>query len=161
MRADEVLSADPPSPDSLDVTVGVIDEKTTIFPVTGGRTQVTEFAAFFCAGKTVNSSEDSEGYDLIEFEVTDTSDFPLPISFEGTSGGSLWRFYLAMKDEKPTVVEKRLIGVPFYQTQSAAGKRLLICHGPRSIYDKLLRAVSGVIEEKPQAQEMFNPARSP
>jgi hypothetical protein len=141
-RADEVLSADLPSPDFLDVTVGVVHEKTTVFPATEGKTQVTEFAAFFCAGKAGNIPQNAEGYDLIEFEVTDTLDFPLPNSFEGTSGGSLWRFYLAMKEKKPTVVERRLIGVPFYQTQTAAGKRLLICHGPRSIYQKLLHAVA-------------------
>jgi hypothetical protein len=143
-RATEVLSNQPPSPDFMDVTVGIVHERTAVFPA-GGKTQVTQFEAFFCAGKSIAQRDGNNGHDLIDFEVTRRPDFTLPSSFEGTSGGSLWRFYLAMENSEPWVIEKRLVGVPFYQTHSQDGNRLLICQGPRSIYDKLAAEVAAVL----------------
>jgi hypothetical protein len=43
-----------------------------------------------------------------------------------------------MRDGTPSVVERRLFGVPFYERDDP---RTLICHGPKSIYASLVEAV--------------------
>jgi hypothetical protein len=81
-------------------------------------------------------------YDLLDFEVTGGPGFDLPSSFGGASGGALWRFYYVMKDNVPTVVDRRLIGVLFYQSLSSEGKRVISCHGPTSVYSAVPAAIS-------------------
>lgn len=42
---------------------------------------------------------------------------------------------------KVEVVDRRLLGVPFYQTFAKGGKREIVCHGPRGIYGALIDKV--------------------
>jgi hypothetical protein len=136
---DDVLANRLPSPDSTDAIVGIIHERTTVLPAR--KTQPTSFESIFCLGKS-SAIRFVDGYDLFDFEVTNTTDFPLPSSFEGASGGALWRFYLAMKNDAPSVVERRLMGVPFHQSQAGDGKTAITCHGPKSIYAALVAAIN-------------------
>jgi hypothetical protein len=80
-------------------------------------------------------------YDLRYLEVKNEPGFPLPKSFEGTSGGAVWRIYVAKKERNTTVIDKRLIGVPFYQLDTAIGKKEITCAGPQGIYGPLIEAI--------------------
>ncbi len=80
-----------------------------------------------------------DGHELHYFEPTSDPDFALPKSFEGTSGGAVWRFYVVEKgDGKTELIDRRLVGVPFYQSPTESGSREIICHGPRGIYGTLI-----------------------
>jgi hypothetical protein len=41
-------------------------------------------------------------------------------------------------DNKVIIVDRRLVGVPFYQTFTDGHKREIVCHGPRGIYGSLI-----------------------
>ena len=59
-----------------------------------------------------------------------------------TSGGSTWRFYVAEKDDEITVVDRRLVGVPFFQSLTYNGKREITGHGPKGIYGSFRDAIA-------------------
>jgi hypothetical protein len=99
------------------------------------------FTAIFC-GARLAALRYLNAYDLNYFELTSDPGFALPKSFEGTSGGSAWQFYVTEKDGSIAVIERRLVSVPFYQSLDRDGKRIITCHGPKSIYGALMDAVS-------------------
>jgi hypothetical protein len=74
-------------------------------------------------------------HDLFRFRPDPDENFHPPSSYEGTSGGGLWRVYPQPDDGGPTAY--RLIGVAFYQTAD----REIICHGQASVYGRLFDAV--------------------
>jgi hypothetical protein len=71
--------------------------------------------------------------ELTYFEPVNDPRFVMPSSFEGTSGGGLWSFYVVEKDNKPEVIERRLIGVAFFQSPSSDGRLSITCHGSLGI----------------------------
>jgi hypothetical protein len=135
-RRDEVLANVEPAPNHVDAIVGMIDERTEDLPAERSNERRKGFGALLTSGEIKRTRRESS-YDLVDFEVTSHPDFELPTSFGGMSGGALWRFYFVMKDDKPWVVEKRLMGVPFYQTREAQ-LTTITCHGPEGIYGSLL-----------------------
>ena len=60
------------------------------------------------------------------------------LAFGGVSGGGLWQVIIA-KNEAGKVILKELIlsGVAFYQTQNINNRRVIVCHGRRSVYKKV------------------------
>ena len=139
-HADEVLGsgANLLAPHFVDAVTGIVHERTKVLEPARGR-QATCFEGIFVGGQS-GVPEHVEDYDLVDFTVTNKPDFPLPASFEGTSGGALWRFFYDLKDEQPVILARRLLGVPFWQS-TANGNRILTCHGPQSVYSKLVAAV--------------------
>ena len=74
-------------------------------------------------------------HDLFRFRPVPDEGFHAPSSYEGTSGGGLWRIYPQPDDGGE--VAYRLIGVAFYQTKD----RHIICHGQASLYVRLFDAI--------------------
>jgi hypothetical protein len=62
-----------------------------------------------------------------------------PRSYGGTSGGGLWRLYAEPAgDGKERLVQSRLLGVAYYETdQTNRWRNEIICHGPQSVYRML------------------------
>jgi hypothetical protein len=149
-RANDVLADRVPAKNSVDAVVGVIAEGATdIEP--DGRPTATVFQTIFCGG-TAGAIKQIDDYDLIDFEPTNrpNQNFELPSSYKGASGGAVWRFYFEMQAQEPSVLESRLIGVPFYESwPSSDGNRVLTCHGPKSIYNNLIAAIKKNWPEKP------------
>lgn len=81
--------------------------------------------------------------------------FKLPNSFEGTSGGAVWRFYVTEKNGKPELVERRLIAVPFHQSFTADGKREIACDGSTSIYGSLVDLVTARWPNETKADQAY------
>lgn len=95
------------------------------------------FKALFGVG-IVRRRYHRQGYDLSDFEVTynPTS----PSDYRGMSGGGLWRAYIE-KSGKETVVKERVFyGVAFFQKPISKKKGIIICHGRKSVYGKLIDA---------------------
>jgi hypothetical protein len=127
-------------PHFVDAVCGIVHERTRLLAVDRGR-RATSFDGVFVGGQT-SIIRYVNDYDLVDFEVTDKPDFPLPQSFEGTSGGALWRFYYKVVNEQPSVISRRLYGVPFWQSLTADGRKILTCHGPKSVYENVVVAVT-------------------
>lgn len=138
-RQDDVLANRAPTPSYSDAIVGMISELTEDVPTERPRVRRKSFTAIFGPG-TSSAITEANGYDLFDFEVTSSPDFKLPNSFGGTSGGAVWRFYIAEKDGAASVVDSRLVGVPFFETPRD-GKMITSCHGPKSIYRVLADAI--------------------
>jgi hypothetical protein len=108
-----------------------------------GKPTATIFEMHFCGGSS-DSARLVDDYDIIDFQANNEVDpsYKVPSDYRGTSGGALWRFYFVMKGEAPSIEGGRLMGVPFRQSPvTADGGRVLTCHGPKSIYGKLLTAI--------------------
>jgi hypothetical protein len=88
-------------------------------------------------GGEISALGSSTSYDRLLFKP---GDIPRPPkSYEGMSGGGIWRTGLSGDDVTGYVVDdRRLIGIAFYQTE----ERLIIAHGKMSIYDKLVPEIA-------------------
>ena len=95
----------------------------------------------FGVGLVVREHE-SNGFDLFDFEVTYGPGSNSPLSYQGMSGGALWRVYYTKDDDgQPSVVDKKVYGVAFHQSDLSDQKRIITCHGPRSVYGPLIEAI--------------------
>jgi hypothetical protein len=138
-RREDALANAVPAPTSIDAIVGIISELTEDVP--SGRKTVRKkaFKAIFGPGCSSSLTETGE-HDYFDFEVKSAPGFTLPNSFKGTSGGAVWRFYMEKKDGAVSVVNSRLVGVPFFETLRD-GKVIVSCHGLKSIYSVLLNEI--------------------
>lgn len=139
-RRDEFLAGETPASNHVDAVIGLIEELTQEARVPNPERRAKVFSALFCNGE-IRERKTIQGYDLFNFLPTAYSDFKLPASFEGMSGGALWRVYFDMKDDKPIIVGQRLYGIPFYQLSENDGIISIICHGPDGIYKVLTEKI--------------------
>lgn len=89
----------------------------------------------------------SGGYDYFDVPVVYEAGNELPATFKGVSGGGLWFVPLTKNDlepEKTQVGHPTLMGVPFYQTAVEDNRRVIRCHGPKSIYIKMQNILESV-----------------
>lgn len=86
----------------------------------------------------VTSTVLHDGFDVLNFEPYSYPDCPPPKSYEGMSGGALWRVFCQEEEGgRLSVSDLMLWGVVFHQSPLFDGKRILHCHGPNSIYRTL------------------------
>jgi hypothetical protein len=140
-RRPQVLAKQAPAPDCVDAVVGMVDQLTKEIPVSEPKTRAMVFSAIFSDG-VVEKERNKCGFDIFEFKPANYPDFQLPTNFEGVSGGGLWRIYLTERDGTPEIVDKRLLGVPFYQNLENGIVTSINCHGPMGIYGTLYDAIA-------------------
>ena len=141
IRRKSVLAGENPDLQCFDALSGMIAERTTDLPPEEWGTRVKGFHALFGVGMVVGERE-SNGFDLLDFEVTYRAGSVSPDSYHGMSGGALWRVYCTKDDDgQPSVSEKKVFGVAFHQSDISNQKRIITCHGPRSVYGRLIDAV--------------------
>lgn len=141
MRQAAVLACDQPDSSYFEGISGVIAEWTTDLPPERRLTRVKGFHALFGVGLVVREHE-SNGFDLFDFEVTYDSGSESPDSFGGMSGGALWRVHCTKDDNgQLSISGKKIFGVAFYQSKLSDKKRIITCHGPRSVYGHLIDAI--------------------
>jgi hypothetical protein len=138
----DVLENKVPAPSHIDTVIGIIHELTAAAPGSGLAAKRTLFTTIFCGARHV-AMRYTDKHGLYYFEPNKEIDFSLPGSFQGMSGGAVWRFYVTKnRDGELNVVDRRLIAVPFYESPAADGKRILTCQGPFGIYGSLIDAVT-------------------
>lgn len=95
--------------------------------------RIVMLTTWLAAGKLQRQGQ-REAFDLLRFDPDRMTE--IPASFAGMSGGGLWLLGL-VKDDNGIyrVADGRLAGVAYYQTED----RAIIGHGPRSIYEVLVR----------------------
>jgi hypothetical protein len=131
----EAGDGDAQSDHPIDFLVGSVEELNNKSPHLDGR-RVFTVTTVLNAG-AVTSISKTDQFDILTF--TPNPPYPslkLPESYEGLSGGGLWRFHFQKsQDDHLEFTEWRFAGVAFYQTEEP---RRIICHGPKSVH-KILR----------------------
>lgn len=137
-KAKEATLSSPNSEPHLDALVGIVAEKTRVLPPPTSNTLVKGVEAIFSAGKIVREYSAS-GFDLLDFDLLLSPDVERPESYQGMSGGGLWRLRL-----DPTLHQtlgRALIGVAFYESEVMNSRRLLTCHGKAAVYNEIIARV--------------------
>jgi hypothetical protein len=122
----------------IDTLLGVVSRWSDDLEHTPERRR-KQFELVFAGGETYKSVKYHEGYDLLAFKPTFKDGMTPPDSYEGVSGGGMWRTFFK-PDGSNKVVHRRLIGVAFYENETPSGI-VLSCHGPDSLALKLIPAV--------------------
>lgn len=132
-----------PSKICFDCLAGVIAERTTdvAVPEDAGFLK-RSFEASFEPGTFAPLAE-HEGYDLLRFTPQEDEGYEPPSSYQGVSGAALWRVFCERDIRgKVKVKEPWIWGVAFWQSETVDdGSRTITCHGPKSIYERLVQAV--------------------
>jgi hypothetical protein len=70
-----------------------------------------------------------------------------PSSYGGVSGGGLWslKFYRDTRAETDVLIERKLLGVAFYESSSRPAGRQILCLGQRWINEALIPAISAAL----------------
>lgn len=93
----------------------------------------------FCGFGGISREYDLGEFDYIDFEVQYNDRTDSPLSFGGVSGGGLWQVIIGQKPGGVLVVKEVILsGVAFYQTELIENKRIIKCHGRKSIYRNVL-----------------------
>lgn len=129
-RLREVQEPEPACDEAFAVVVGGVAEWSSTAETP--ERSVTTLGALSNVG-TFTPANGAEGFDYLEFSAHPERNFRMPDSYQGVSGGGLWKFYLKSTPEGFEVVEARLVGVAYYQTEAGT----ILCHGPRSIFHEL------------------------
>lgn len=117
---------------------GVIDQLTSDEEPTPPVLVSKVFGMAFRNGDFVDYSI-KERHDILQLAL-DLKDPPnSPTDYGGLSGGAVWRSYVEEAENgEHWAVDKQLYGVPYHQSDIEDGKRIISCHGPKSVFDFLL-----------------------
>ncbi len=95
------------------------------------------------AGYAQALDDGRDGFDRLEFTPEPDADFVPPHSYGGMSGGGCFRVYFPRQEDgvefEPLAFH--LLGVAFFETKLEGKADKIICHGRRSLTDKLIPVV--------------------
>lgn len=93
----------------------------------------------------VEKEEIIGGFDYLELDAIYDENYDGPQNFGGYSGGSLWHVPATRKGDTVTVTDCILSGVICWQSRLTDSKRIIRCHGRKSIYKHLIDKVESVM----------------
>ena len=141
-QKDDLASFPPATENGLWAITGMVGESTEIrrYPEKGIIEGHLQGNAFFSSIHKVCERTD---YDYFDLEA-DLGLVDVPSTFGGVSGGGLWDVRLVMSKSKEVVWDQKrhFRGLAFWQTESSDSRRMIRCHGPKSIYDKAWQLIS-------------------
>jgi hypothetical protein len=135
-RQQNVIAPEQEGERVLRAVVGVVAELTSPIEPTDRSRRTDSYTAIIGVGLIRGRSQAGD-FDLIHFEPIHGDEFQQPGSYAGMSGGPLWRMRM---DDNLEVHLVGVEGVMFYETPETDPRRL-ICHGPVSIYERLVPVV--------------------
>lgn len=98
----------------------------------------TKRCCCLCGYTGVEKYWDKDEFDYLSLSVSYENRTDLPDTFEGVSGGGIWRAVLYRSDDgKISSSEPLFLGVAFWQTKPKNNLRSIIGHGWRSIYETI------------------------
>ncbi len=121
----------------VDAIAGGVEEMGQQVSTQGDRKAVIQ-GALLNMGRAAEIVDGREAFDRLEFTAKPDEDFVLPSSYGGMSGGGCFRIFFQESDKS---IMHKLLGVAFFQTLLDGKADKIICHGPRSIQEKLLPAL--------------------
>ena len=125
------------SVDGLWAITGMVGEFSEVQTTEQNRTNTANVnaRAFFSIGPRIH---ESNGYDFLD--ISAKQDLPgVPSDFGGISGGGLWEISLSMGESGKVFWDgksRHFRGIAFWQSAISDGRRMIRCHGPRSIFEK-------------------------
>jgi len=137
-RREQILARNFPTTHCLYCVTGIIAERTVPIKAPNPLQHAALLAGSFEPGGIV-PLPDYAGMDLFCFSPQVDVGYTPPFSYQGVSGGGLWKLLVKNMGSDEQLVDCWLNGVAFYQSESANGARTITCHGPRSIYSSLSR----------------------
>jgi hypothetical protein len=138
---ERMLSSPPERTRAIWYVSGVLGETVKEATPGPGFTEALEFTDYCYAGGA-NRVFQRDGFDYVEMEIEPGMDHQLPHSFGGMSGGGLWQVPVVRDAEgNLSAVNHFLAGVLFYQGRAENGLRFLRCHGPQSVYKRVVDAL--------------------
>lgn len=142
-RSERLLVEPPPADKGAWVLCGMAEEWTEDRPPPKGYARVKCFRGLCGAGDLAGERVEG-GFDYISFEVKYGEDYIGPQSYKGFSGGGLWQILLEDRDDGSVEISELILsGVAFYESPLAEERRIIECHGRRSIYEGVVRALEG------------------
>ena len=134
---DDLINTPPDIEDGIWFACGTPEERIRFEEDSFGFDRVMSIEVY-CGIGGVDPPSERNGFDYIEFPVID--DGPtISTSFKGMSGGGLWQ--VTIKRSKSGDLETSrflLMGTIFFQGVRENGIRFLRCHGPLSLYKRLI-----------------------
>jgi hypothetical protein len=121
---------------TVDAVAGVVEEWQE-YSQNDRQPRTTTIIGLTTAG-TSQQVESIGNMDRLELAPLPSTNPTLPETYGGVSGGGLWRSFRNGKDES---IELQLIGVAFYESAAVNRSRMIICHGPKSIYVRLANEI--------------------
>jgi len=129
--------ADPPHSDSgLWAVTGMVEGFSSVqHHLDVGSLEAQIHARSFFGG--IDGTHERDGYDYLDAGV-DMGLAGVPMSFGGVSGGPLWQIVLSMNSTGQIFWngKKYVQGVAFWQSAIQEGRRVIRCHGPKSVFEK-------------------------
>ena len=122
------------------ILAGTPAESESDGPPEAGFDQTKEFEGQAGFGAVVSSNK-VEGFDYLRFSAKYDENYEGPKSFEGYSGGSLWHLRGVLNEGEFILKDWILSGVPFWQSAITGSERIVTCHGPKSIYERLINMI--------------------
>jgi len=114
---------------------GAAGYRNTIEPPEGALKPIIGLHGLCGPGLAVNETIDSE-HDYVDIQVNYGEGYETPKTFGGYSGGGIWQIRIEGIDtDSPTPTDWIYSGVIFYQSDVSDQKRVLNCHGRRSVYE--------------------------
>lgn len=138
-RRRDVIHTGHPGSALTEAVLGVVEAMTKDVTGTGPSVRSKLFTMMLLDGGT-GEMRVSDGYDVTVFQPRfEDGDLP-PATYKGVSGGGLWRVYFR-PDGSQQIIDSHLFGVAFYEQPGIDRRMQLVCHGPRSLYERLLPAI--------------------
>jgi len=138
LRRERMLHSPPGLDHGLWYLSGFAGELTDEMPPEGGYTKVKVFRGE-CASVPVEREFSSGEFDYLECEVGYGGQDEPPESLGGYSGAGLWQ--VPLKETPGGKLEPEaflLSGVAFHQSERSNDRRIIRCHGRRSVYEQAL-----------------------
>ncbi len=141
LHREDMLSNPPARDDGIWILCGFAGELTTERPGERGYAKVMAFEGACYAG-WVEREYCRGDFDYLEFEARYGGIDEPPRSFGGLSGAGLWQASLNRTPEGAlTAGRPVLCGVAFHQSPLADRRRVIMCHGRRSVYIQAVESI--------------------
>lgn len=143
-RADAMLRRPPVNDGYGYLICGVIGEWSSAPPEDQGNRWLQAFRSLAWGGPMFDYVEAGAGeFDYFSLSVDEGGrhSHELPSNLKGWSGAGVWRVTATVAGSKPTVQQRYLCGISFFEFYTPNGDRAVRCHGFRSIYDRAIQAM--------------------
>ena len=120
-----------------ELIIGVVAENTHFKSEKNGVRTDTHVMSI-ADGKSSGIRTVGENLEVFDFKVLHDENVKRPSSYGGLSGSAIWAI-----GDSDVATDDLIYGIAFYESEADAdGNRLLICNGPKTIYQSLAKAVA-------------------
>jgi len=125
--------------DGVWVKIGIPYEWLTVQQESEVQTNINSKMIGFFGFATSDCRYESGDFDFVDMVVHYGGRDQLPSTFEGLSGGGLWKVKVRCNSARDNWNYDKPVfcGVPFYQEEIVDEKRIVRCHYARSIYERV------------------------